>query len=270
VSVLSKATETKANMTGSAHVASTTQSSVKPSHSKFVLWVMSTISRNARIAGFVYLAASIVGLVRLMYIPKYFIVHGDAAATASRIASHELLFRFGIVSGLVGGVLWLFVPLALYRLLKDVDQGLAVVMVILGGLMQTPIFVVNTMTDAAALLFVRGADFLSVIGKPQRDAFVMLFLGLHHQLGLANAIFWGLWLIPLGVLVYRSRFLPRILGVWLILACFGWLAFCFAGLLFPQYESKVFSFGQIFTLGELVTMLWLMVVGTREPRPSHL
>jgi Domain of unknown function (DUF4386) len=120
--------------------------------------------------------------------------------------------------------------------------------------------------DAAALLFVRGADFLSIFDKPQRDAFVMLFLNLHHQLDLANEIFWGLWLIPFGLLVYRSRFLPRILGVWLVVGCFGYLALSFTGLLWPGYENKVSNLAQPFTLGEVVMMLWLVIMGAREKR----
>src|SRR6516165_12765838 len=100
---------------------------------------MTSLSKNARIAGLLYIVASVVGFVRLGYIPKALFVHGDAAATANNIVAHESLFRLGIVSDLLGGALWLFVPLALYRLLKQVDHGLAVLMVILGSLMQVPI-----------------------------------------------------------------------------------------------------------------------------------
>src|SRR5438874_1356073 len=127
---------------------------------------MTPLSRNARVAGLLYILASAVGVVRLMYIPNALFVHGNAAATANNIAAHESLFRLGIVSSLLGSALWIFVPLALYRLLKGVDQGLAVLMVILGSLMQVPIFFVNSLTDVAALLFARGADFMSVVDKP--------------------------------------------------------------------------------------------------------
>jgi hypothetical protein len=208
----------------------------------------------------------VVGFVRLAYIPKALFVQGNAAATAANIAAHESLFRLGFVSELLGGVLWLFVPLALYRLLKEVDQGLAVVMVILGSLMPVPIFFVNMVTDAAALLFARGADFLSVFDKPQREAFARLFLNLHHQLDLANMIFWGLWLLPFGLLVYRSRFLPRFLGVWLMLACFAWLAFSFTGLLVPAYEDTVYTITQPVVFGEVATMLWLVIMGAKQQR----
>src|SRR5260370_1141034 len=125
---------------------------------------MTSLSKNARVAGLLYILASVVGVVRLMYIPNALFVGGNATATANNIVAHESLFRFGIVSQLLASVLWLFVPLALYRLLKEVDQTLAVLMVILGSLMQVPIFFVNTANDVAALLFARGADFLSVFG----------------------------------------------------------------------------------------------------------
>jgi hypothetical protein len=225
---------------------------------------MTALSKKARIAGALYILASLVGFLRLIYIPNNLIVSGSAAATAINIAAHESLFRWGIVSYLIASVLFLFVTLALYRLLEPVDRGLAILMVILGGVIPTTIFVINTVTDVGALLFVRGPDFLSAFDKPQRDAYAMLFLNLHHQLDLANAIFWGIWLIPFGLLVYRSRFLPRFLGVWLMIGCFAWLTFSISGFLSPGLEEKVFSFSQPFTLGEVATMLWLVIMGAKE------
>ena len=223
-----------------------------------------TLSKNARAAGLLYLVGSLFGIVRLIYVPNALFVDGNATATANNIAEHELLFRFGIVSYLLCAALWIFVTLALYRLFKGVNQALAVLMVILGSLMVTPIFFANTVNDAAALLFVRGGGYLSVFDKPQRDAFARLFLDLHHQLDLANEIFWGLWLIPLGLLVYRSGFLPRILGVWLVIASVAYLILSFTGFLFPAYEDQVNNIAQPLLLGELATMLWLLIMGTNE------
>jgi len=174
---------------------------------------MDSIKTRARIAGALYVSASLIGIIGLLIIPSMLIVKGNATATANNIAAHESLFRWKIVCYLLGGVLWLFVPLALYRLLSGVNKTLAVLMVILGSLMQTPLFVINTVTDAAALQLVRGADFLSVFDKPQRDALAMLCLRLHAQIEVAGLIFAGLWLFPFGVLVYKSRFLPRLLGM---------------------------------------------------------
>jgi hypothetical protein len=227
---------------------------------------MTSLARKARVAGLLYISASAVGYLRLIYIPDALIVTGNAAATANNIATHETLFRWGIVSYLLASVLFLFVTLALYQLLEAVDRKLAILMVILGGVMVTPLFFVNAVTDVGALLFARGTDSLSVFDRPQRDALASLFLDLHHHLDLADAIFWGVWLIPFGLLVYRSRFLPRILGIWLIIGCLAYLAFSFSGFLFPQYEDRVFTYGAPFRMGELATMFWLLIMGAKEPR----
>ena len=150
---------------------------------------MTSLSKNARLAGLLYILASVVGVVRLIYIPNVLFVDGNVAATTGNIAAHESLFRFGILSQLLGAALWLLVPLALYRLLKVVDHDHAVLMVILGSLMPVPIFFMNSVNDAAALLCARGADFLAAFDKPQRDALTALFIRLHHYGDLVNEIF---------------------------------------------------------------------------------
>ena len=229
---------------------------------------MTSLSRNARIAGLLYLLFSLIGAVRLLYIPSHLFVQGNAAATAKNIVMHESLFRWGIVCYLVGSAGWILVTLALYRLLRGVDQSLATLMVILGSLVVVPIFFVNALNDVAALLLARGGDFLGAFENPQREALAALFLRLHHHGDMANEIFWGLWLVPLGLLVYRSGFLPRFLGVWLMAACVGYLALSFSGFLFPQFEDTVFSYAQPLTIGELAFMLWLLIMGVKERSPA--
>lgn len=155
--------------------------------------------------------------MRLIYIPSKLFVPGNASATVNNIAAHEWLFRFDIVGDLVGGVLLIFVVLAFYRLFKGVNQCLAVLVVILGGVMPALINFVSVVSDAGALMIVSSTDFLSVFDKPQREALAMLLLRLRDQQNTAAEILWGLWLLPLAMLVYRSRFLPRFLGVWLII-----------------------------------------------------
>ena len=227
---------------------------------------MTTLSRNARIAGLLYLTLVIAPL-RLIYIPTKLIVSGNPAATASNIAAHQTLFRLGILTDLFTGVMCIFVALALYRLFKGVDQGLAAMMVILGALMVTPIYFLNTLNDAATLLLVRGANFLSVFDKTQREAMAMLFLRLHHHGVVVNEIFWGLWLLPFGLLVYKSRFLPRFLGVWLVLNCFAYLAQSVTGIMWPQYEDAVGNYSFPLLLGEPAIMLWLIIMGAKERQP---
>jgi Domain of unknown function (DUF4386) len=227
---------------------------------------MSSLSRNARIAGLLYLTL-LAAPLRLIYIPTKLIVPGNAGATANNIAAHETLFRLGIVGDLLTGTMVIFLTLALYRLFKGVDEALARLVVILGALVVTPIYFLNTVNDAAALLLARGTDFLSVFDKPQRDALVMLFLRMHRQGVLANEVFWGLWLFPFGLLVYRSGFLPRILGVWLMLNCFAYLATSVTGMLWPQYEERVSNWVFPLMLGELAIMLWLVIMGAKERQP---
>src|SRR5438105_1649671 len=187
---------------------------------------MSWTRNPGRVVGFWYLLLVLGGPLRLIYIPNKLFVHDNAAATASNIAAHEWLFRFGMLSDLLGAVVLIFLVLAFYRLFKGVDQQLAVLLVIVGGVMPALINFVNVVSDAGALMVARGggggggvggADFLSVFDKPQRDALVMLFLRLHHHQIVAAEILWGLWLFPMGALAYKSRFLPRFIGVWLII-----------------------------------------------------
>ncbi len=227
---------------------------------------MSSTYNPGRIAGFLYLLLVVFAPLRLIYIPSKLFVHGNATATANNIAAHELLFRLGIATDLLCGTILIFLVLALYRLLKGVDQNLAVLMVILGGVLPAAVDFFNVLNDAAALILVRGADFLSVFDKPQRDALAMLFLRLHHQEIVAAEILWGLWLFPLAILVYRSRFLPRFLGVWLIINGFAYLTISFTGLLLPQYEDMVSNVAFPALLGEMAFMLWLVIKGAK-PQP---
>jgi hypothetical protein len=128
-----------------------------------------------------------------------------------------------------------------------------------------PIAFVNELNSFAALVLVRGADFLSIFEKPQRDALAMLFLNLHGRGFVVAEIFWGLWLFPLGLLVYKSRFLPRFLGVWLVLAGIAWVILSLTGILLPQYVERVDTYTQPAVLGEVMFMLWLLVKGARPP-----
>ena|ERR1035438_4609083 len=226
---------------------------------------MPSTMNPGRFAGLLYVLTSIVGFFAMGYVPGKLIVHGNAAATASNLAASETLFRFGIAGQLIGQAAFIFVALALYDLLKGVDRRHASLMVLL-IVVSVPIAFLNEVNSIAALVLVRGADFLSIFEKPQRDALAMLFLNLHHYGLVVAEIFWGLWLFPLGLLVYRSRFLPRFLGAWLIIAGFAWLILSLTGILLPQYQDKVNNFSQPAMFGEIVFMFWLLIRGAK-PTP---
>jgi len=225
---------------------------------------MSSTKNPGRFAGSLYLLASIVGFFAMMYVPAKLIVHGNAAATASNIAANETLFRLGIASELIGQAGFIFVAFALFELLKGVNRRHASLMVTL-VVVQIPIAFVNELNFIAALALIRGTDFLSIVENTQRDALAMLFLNLHFQGLVIDEIFWGLWLLPLALLVYRSRFLPRFLGGWLALAGFAWVILSLTGVLSPQSYGKVYAYTQPAVVGEIVFMLWLFIKGARPP-----
>ena len=227
---------------------------------------MSLMKNPGLFAGLLYLLGSIPGGFGIEYVPSKLIVYGNATATASNIAASETLFRLGIAAHLICQTIFIFVALALYDLLKGVNQRHAMLMVIL-LVVSVPIAFLNELNAVAALVLVRGVDFLSLFDKPQRDALAMLFLNLRHGGVEVAGIFWGLWLFPLGMLVYRLGFLPRILGVLLMGACFAYLANSFTSLVLPRYEDVVYQWVNPLQYAELLLILWLLIKG---PKPAPL
>jgi Domain of unknown function (DUF4386) len=229
---------------------------------------MSSTHNPGRVAGLWYLVLIAIGPLFLIYIPNKLFVHGNAAATVNNIAAHERLFRIGILAELVGGVVLIFLVLAFYRLFESVDPSLAVLVIILGGVMPAVIYFVNVVNDFAALMVAQNADFLSVFDKPQRDALAMVFLRLHNYQIDASLVLAGAWLFPLATLVYRSRFLPRFLGIWLAIGGFGWLILSLTAIVAPQYQDKLFAIFQPAFLGEIALTLWLVIKGAKPPAPK--
>ena len=225
---------------------------------------MRFIRNPGRIAGLLYVVASVVGIFGLLYVPSKLIVDGNAVETARNIAASETLFRLGIAAHLVGEALFVFVALALYDLLKGVNPRNALSMLTL-ILVAIPIAFLNELNAIAALSLVHGSDYLSLFGQPQRDALAMLFLNLHGAGFDVAGILGGLWLFPLGLLVYRSGFLPRILGVALMANCFAFLITSLTSLVLPHYEVLVHGWMRPFHFGEQLFMLWLLIMGA-EPK----
>lgn len=227
---------------------------------------MTPLSKNARIVGFLYLLLVFAGPLRLIYIPTVLFVHGDATATAANILTHETLFRLGMVGDLFGGAVLVFLSLAFYRLFKDVDQYQAVLLVITGGIIPCTLYFVNVVNDAATLQLVKGDDFLNVFNQPQREALAFLFIRLHYQAIVAAEVFWGIWLFPMAILTIKSRFLPKFLGWWLILNGICYLALSFTGEMYPDYADVISKYAFPFQLGEIAFVLWLLIMGAKEPK----
>jgi hypothetical protein len=229
---------------------------------------MNQTKKTARVAGFLYLLIGITAPIGLLYVPGTLIVPGDATATADHIRASESLLRVGIMSELFHQVIVIFLVLTLYRLFKAVNETHARLLVILGALVSVPIVFLNVLNEIAALVLVSGAGFLSAFEKGQLDALAYLFLRLHGQGFVVAEIFWGLWLFPFGVLVIRSGFIPRFLGVLLFIAGSGYLASSFTSLLLPSYRHLVDQFAMVLKIGEVPITFWLLRRCIQEKSPT--
>jgi len=206
----------------------------------------------------------VVGLFGVMYVPTTLIVSGDAATTANNILANELLFNMGIVSSLLTQLIFIFVVLALYKLFKPVNKNHASLMVVL-ALVAVPIAMLNTLNRVAALLIVKGPDYLSTFEPAQLQSLMMFFLDLNAQGVFIASIFWGLWLFPLGYLIYKSGYFPRILGILVMLGGIGYTVDSFIRLLLPSFESIFLQALLILTVGELIFIGWLLFKGAKLP-----
>src|SRR5213082_1458934 len=196
----------------------------------------------------------------LIYVPSKLIVRGNAAANADNIMAHETMFRLSIFGDLIGQVIFICLGIALYRLLSSVNKTWAALMVAF-VLVSAAVGFLNTLNNIAALILFRGGEFLSVFDKAQLNALGYLFIRLHSQGISIDEIFWGVWLFPFGLLVFRSGFLPRFLGVWLIIACFAWIALSLTAQFFPVDYETAFAWLQPAFFAEMAIMLWLLIRG---------
>ena len=225
---------------------------------------MDSTRKTTRVPGILYLLAVLPGPFNFIYVPRTLMVPGDATATASHIRASGTLIRLAIAGELLSSVLLIFVVLALYRLLREVDHQHAWAMVAL-LLVSIPVSLLNVLNEIAALVLVSGADYLAVLEKHQLDALAYFFLRLHGQGVSVASIFWGLWLLPFGILVIRSGFIPRLLGVFLILAGSAYPVHYFTALFLPQYAHLVSQFAMVLEAGEFPIVLWLLIKGARLP-----
>jgi hypothetical protein len=221
------------------------------------------VKAKARVAGILYVLMGIPAWFSLMYIPSAFIVRSDSIATARNIINGASLYRLGILGELVSQTIFLFLALLLYDLFKDVDRKHARLLVTLVAI-SVAFEYVNCLNLIAPLILLSGADYLSAFTKPQLDALALVFLKLRGSgLGVVSAI-WGLWLLPFGVLVIRSGFFPKILGVLLIIACFAYLAESVASIISPAPIHVVSMLSlALGGVGELAIVVWMIVKGAR-------
>ena len=226
---------------------------------------MTSRKQTARRAGVLYLLMGAAGAFGLVYFPSAFLVRGDAAATAARITSSPLLYRFAVIIDLAAGVFFILTALTLYRLLADVDRGQARLMVAF-VLAQVAMGFALMLTQIAPLVLLSGAKSWSAFDRNQLEALALGALTLRDRGIGAISAYWGLWLLPLGALVYRSRFLPRVLGVFLIGAGVAYLVSTLTFFFFPAYYRLFFMAvtTPAAAVGELGLVGWLLIKGAKD------
>ncbi len=216
----------------------------------------------ARRAGALYLSFAIIAIVGQFSFPR-FIVAGDPAATVRNIAAGEQIYRLSILTSFVTLIFHLLVVVSLYRLLKQVDAWHAALMVMLVGV-GVALALGNMLHRLVPLVVLSGADSLSTISKEQLDALAFAALRLHGAGSALVMMFWGLWLFPFGILVYRSGFLPRLPGVLLLVAGFAYVVSSSTSMALPAYRQAISPFMTPLYAGEVPIIFWLLLFRSRN------
>ncbi|WP_420321154.1 DUF4386 domain-containing protein [Flagellimonas sp.] len=227
---------------------------------------MEANKKTAHLAGLLYFLIVITGIFSLMYVPSQLIVWDNPAETVENIKSMESLFRLEILSELLCYLFFVLLPLLLYTLFKNINKNYATLMVVL-AIVSVPISMGSVVNKFDVLSLLGDAGYLNALDASQIQAEVMLAFKSYYKGILVSQIFWGLWLFPFGYLVFKSRFLPKILGLFLMIGSVGYF-FDFAGrVLYPDFGS--FWIADYITIpasiGELGTCLWLLIMGIKMP-----
>jgi hypothetical protein len=225
-----------------------------------------SLRKTARVAGFLYLIIFIVAAFAFFPVSSI-IVPGDATATANNIIASESLFRMSIVGWSVVLLTEVVLSVILYVLLKPVSKTLALVMMF-SRLAMTTIQGMNLLNHSFALLLLSGADYLTVFEPDQLHALVMLFLNAYNYGDLIWQLFFGLHLFLLGYLVYKSGYIPRIMGVLLVVAALLYLAQSYGSILLPKYEETLAQVVLLTMIPELLFPLWLVIKGVKDQQPA--
>ncbi|MEM8508492.1 MAG: DUF4386 domain-containing protein [Bacteroidota bacterium] len=224
-------------------------------------------NKSTRLAGLLYLIIVLTGIFDLMYVPSKLIVWDNPVLTLDNIENSEFLFRLGIIAGIICYTTFLFLPVVLYRLLNVVNKTIAIWMVVL-SVFSVPFSLYNLLNKVNVLTLLERPDYLQLLNSDSLHAAVMLHLDYYYNGIQIISIFWGLWLLPFGYLVFKSGFLPKVLGVLLMIGCFGYLTNFFGGFLFENYGNLgIRRFVSLpASIGEIGICLWMLVMGAKTKR----
>jgi hypothetical protein len=217
--------------------------------------MMITDKNVARLAGVFYLIVAVTGGFSELVVRDSLIETGNAAATADNIASSAGLFRVAFASDLVNITFFVLAALALHALLRTIDSRVALAMVVFNAV-AAAIMSVNMISHFAALRIATSSG--------ESDALVMLFADMHSNGYAIAQIFFGLWLLPLGYLVFKSGFIPQALGIALMVGAFSYLTELLVGFLFPDLgESLLLAIAMPAALAEVSLIIWLLAKGIK-------
>jgi Domain of unknown function (DUF4386) len=215
---------------------------------------------SARVIGVVYLLYFLTAISAVLLV-RGLVVSGDAAATAHNILAHEPLYRSGFAIGIFGTALYVAVTALFYGLFRPVNKNLALLAAFF-SLVGCAVQASGSLFQIAPLIVLSGGHYLSVFKVEQLQALALTFLDLNAQAGYISIVFFGLFDIAIGCLIFRSTFLPRFLGVLMAIAGLGWLTF-----LSPPLATALSPFVDVLGfIAELVLMLWLLVMGVNVQR----
>ncbi|MDI9340914.1 MAG: DUF4386 domain-containing protein [Sediminibacterium sp.] len=219
-----------------------------------------TMKKNARLAGLLYFLQIPLGVFGIIYVPKIMTVPGNLPATISNMLQHELLFRLSIVSAILCALITVATAFYLYKVLKPVNGTIAK-MIVVFALLMTPIFMLNELNHIAILLSLKMNTSTTPIPDEQIHNMVSFFLNLHQYGMQIIGIFFGLWLLPMGYLVIKSGYIPKLIGYFLLITCLAYLIDFTVFFLHPTF-SIVFS--EYTWLGEVMMVTWLLTKGIKE------
>lgn len=227
---------------------------------------MQSPKRLARLAGLLYLLLGVFGGFAQGFVWPKLYVAGDAATTATNLTSNPDLVRFGVVAELLGQTFFVFLVLALYKLLKDVNAGVARVMVAL-VVLAAAVTCLNVVFAFEGLQIASGAVDASALGSDGSNALVLLMLDAQHHGIFVAQLFFGLWLTPLAYLGYKSGRFPKALSIVLVLATVSYLIDLFVAFLMPEVSAGIHSyFGIVPAVAEIGMVLFLLIFGVLTPK----
>jgi hypothetical protein len=220
------------------------------------------IKKTARIAGLIYFLQIPLGIFGIMYVQQGIVVPGSLDETVNNILNHEFLFRLSVISAILAAIVTVFTALWLYKVLSKVNKTHAMLMVLFAAI-AAPITIVNELNHLGVLVITKG----SAQQILQQEPTLWLFLDLHRYGVHIATLFWGLWLLPMGYLVFKSTYIPKVIGVLLVIGGIGYVADFVTFLLLPDLK---FAVSEYTFIGEVAMVIWLLTKGINEKKYEAL